>query len=187
MKTTNDETSNSPNFHRFVGSLQSWIEKQWITEEPRWFITIQWTPAPYRFEKASGNAMLFKNKLLCFLNNSCSPRKIPDASERPRLIWFHERVDDSTGHLIYHSHLHLTALPEPYSTKPALTRLISQEIAPGFRSLKNLNRSVDPAIVILDWNRKNHSSYNLKDYYTYKHSQDPDLILDNKASDLLSY
>jgi hypothetical protein len=51
----------------------------------------------------------------------------------------------------------------------------------------NLYRPEDPAVLILDWNSKRHSGYNFKDYYTLKHTQDSDMVLDTQASDLLSY
>jgi hypothetical protein len=186
MNKPDDATLKYENFQCYTQEVKRWIKHQWNVEEPRWFITIQWSPAPYKFEKISTNANLFKNKLLCALY-SCSPKKIPNARNRTRFIWFHERVDDLTGRLIYHSHLHLTALPEPYSTKPALSRLIAQKVAPGFHSLKNLYRSGNPAVLILDWNKGDHSGYNFKDYYTLKHTQDSDMVLDTQASDLLSY
>lgn len=185
MNKTSEEEFKYADFQRYTQEVKQWIGYQWNVEEPRWFITIHWTPAPYKFDKISSNAIHFKNKLLCALY-SCSPKKIPDAPERTRLVWFHERVDDLTGRLIYHSHLHLTALPEPYSTKPALSRLIAKKVAPGFHSLRHLYRHEDPAVLILDWNSKDHSGYTYKDYYTLKHNQDWDLILDYKASDLLS-
>jgi hypothetical protein len=39
-------------------------------------------------------------------------------------------------------------------------------------------------LVIKRWNREHHGSYNLKDYYKYKHHQDSDLVLDYRNSDL---
>ena len=186
MNKPDDATLKYESFKCYTQEVKRWIKHQWNIEEPRWFITIHWTPAPYKFEKISSNAMLFKNRLLCALY-ACSLKKIPNARNRVRFIWFHERVDDLTGRLIYHSHLHLTALPELYSTKPALSRLIAQKVAPGFHSLRNLYRPEDPAVLILDWNSKRHSGYTFKDYYTLKHTQDWDLVLDTQASDLLSY
>jgi hypothetical protein len=186
MNKTEDAKLKYESFQCYTQEVKKWIKHQWNVKEPRWFITIHWTPAPYRFDKTSANAIHFKNKFLCALY-ACSLKKIPNARNRTRFIWFHERVDDLTGRLIYHSHLHLTALPELYSTKPALSRLIAQKVAPGFHSLRNLYRPEDPAVLILDWNSKRHSGYTFKDYYTLKHTQDWDLVLDTQASDLLSY
>ena len=40
-------------------------------------------------------------------------------------------------------------------------------------------------MVIKPWNWDYHAFYNLKDYYFYKHHQDPDLVLDYENSDLV--
>jgi hypothetical protein len=100
MNKPDDVTLKHQSFKCYTQEVKRWIKHQWNVEEPRWFITIQWSPAPYKFDKTSTNAMLFKNKLLCALY-SCSLKKIPNAMNRARFIWFHERVDDLTGRLIY--------------------------------------------------------------------------------------
>ena len=40
-------------------------------------------------------------------------------------------------------------------------------------------------VVIKTWVWDYHSIYNLKDYYSYRHHQDPDLFLDYENSDLV--
>ena len=40
-------------------------------------------------------------------------------------------------------------------------------------------------VVIKPWNWDHHAFYNLKDYYSYRHQQDPDLVLDYQNSDLV--
>jgi len=44
--------------------LQETLDQQWTQIKPKWFITIQWTPAAINFETASGHSRLFRNKLL---------------------------------------------------------------------------------------------------------------------------
>ena len=39
--------------------------------------------------------------------------------------------------------------------------------------------------VIKPWVWDHHAFYNLKDYYSYRHHQDPDLVLDYQNSDLV--
>jgi hypothetical protein len=102
------------------------------------------------------------------------------------LIWFHERAQDPKGRLIYHSHLHLSNHPETNLTTLDIHWIIDTKVAPGFKCLKNLHRKRDPAVVIKCWNKTHHSNYNLKDYYTYKHHQDADLVLDYEISDLIT-
>lgn len=164
--------------------LQEILNEQWSLSKPKWFVTIQWSPAAINYETASGHSKLFRNKLLTTIYN-CHLKQLPEPQDRCRLIWFQEKAPDTQGRLIYHSHLHLTELPSPYSTQHQLELLILHSIAPGFRCLKNLYRKRDPAIVIKPWNRKHHANYNLKDYYKYKHTQDPDLVLDPLPSDLI--
>jgi len=164
--------------------LQSTLQDQWRHSRPKWFITLQWTPAAPNYETASSHSRLFRNKLLTAIYNS-HLKHLPEPQDRCRLIWFHERAEDPSGRLIYHSHLHLTSLPKPYSTQRQLELLIKHQIATGFQCLKNLYRKKDPAVVIKPWTQKHHANYNLKDYYTYKHHQDPDLVLDPELSDLI--
>jgi len=58
-------------------------------------------------------------------------------------------------------------------------------VAPKVKKLLKTTNKGNEGVVIKRWNRKHHGSYNLKDYYKYKHHQDSDLVLDYKNSDLL--
>lgn len=164
--------------------LQETLDQQWTLIKPKWFITIQWTPAAINFEAASGHSRLFRNKLLTTIYD-CHLKQLPEPQDRCRLFWFHERAQDPKGRLIYHSHLHLTQLPPPYSTQHQLELLIQHKVAPGFKCLQNLYRKQDPSVVIKPWDQKHHANYNLKDYYTYKYHQDSDLVIDYELSDLI--
>ena len=170
--------------HQYRKALETYIQSQWNNQQPDWFITIQWTPAPYTFEQASHHAKHFRNIFLTSVY-SCSLKKLPRPEDRCRLIWFHERAQDPKGRLIYHSHLHLSNHPETILTPLNIHWIIDTKVAPGFKCLKHLHRSRDPAVVIKRWNETHHSTYNLKDYYTYKHQQDADLVLDYERSDLI--
>jgi hypothetical protein len=164
--------------------LQKHLDTQWSRYTPEWFITIQWTPAATTFDIASEHAKLFRNKLLTSVYN-CHLKKIPEPLKRCKLVWFHEKAQDSYGRIIYHSHLHLTALPEPYSTQTDLEILIATNIAPGFKCLKHLWRKYNAGIVIKPWIYERHAFYNLKDYYRFKYCQDSDLVPDCLLSDLI--
>ena len=100
-------------------TLQSILSEQWNYSQPHWFITIQWTPAAPNYATASSHSRLFRNRLLTTIYG-CRLNQIPDANNRRRLVWFHERAQDPSGRIIYHSHLHLTEIPAPYSTQQQL-------------------------------------------------------------------
>jgi len=127
--------------------LEAILSEQWKRSKPHWFITVQWSPAAPDFKTASSHSRLFRNKLLTAIYD-CRLKEIPDSQDRCRLIWFHERAEDPSGRLIYHTHLHLTELPAPYITQQKLELLILKWIAPGFRCLRNLYRKKDPAVVV---------------------------------------
>lgn len=167
----------------YINQLQDLLGHQWHQYPPSWFITIQWTPAPYEYATASKHAKHFSNKLLTYIY-TCKLKRLPRPKDRCKLIWFHERAQDPSGRFIYHSHLHLTQISGVYSAHH-LQWIIAHKIAPGFRSLKNLGRPQDPAVVIRQWNYEHHAFYNLKDHYRYRNHQDPDLVLDYIASDLI--
>jgi hypothetical protein len=171
--------------HQYRKALENYIQSQWNIKQPDWFITIQWTPAPYTFEHVSHHARHFRNIFLSSIY-SCSLKKLPRPEDRCRLIWFHERAQDPKGRLIYHSHLHLIDHPETNLTALDIHWIIDTTVAPGFQCLKHLHRKIDPAVVIKPWNRSHHGNYNLKDYYTYKYHQDADLVLDYERSDLIT-
>ena len=167
----------------YINQLQDLLKNQWKKYTPSWFITIQWTPAPYDYSTTSKHAKHFRNKLLTYIY-ACNLEKLPRPQHRCKLIWFHERAQDPSGRFIYHSHLHLTQVPGVLSAHH-LQWVIAQEVAPGFKCLKNLNRQQNPAVVIRRWDYDHHAFYNLKDHYRFKHHQDSDLILDYITSDLI--
>jgi hypothetical protein len=79
----------------------------------------------------------------------------------------------------------MSQLPAPYLSTTDLELLLIQKVNPGFRSLQHLFRAINPSVVIKPWKHKHHSSYNLKDYYRFRHHQDADLTLDFENSDLI--
>ena len=168
----------------YIRELQNLLEHQWNQCQPRWFITIQWTPAPLTFTGASDHARHFRNKFLCAIYH-CELKQLPEPEERCKLIWFHERAQDPKGRLIYHSHLHLTAVPQ-VTTAHHLQWIIAKKVAPRFHCLKHLNRKIDPGVVIRPWIHEHHAFYNLKDFYRFRHRQDHDLLLDWSISDISS-
>jgi hypothetical protein len=168
---------------RYMESLENLLRTQWEQHPPSWFITIQWSPAPYQFDHASSHAKHFRNKLLTAIYH-CNLKQLPPADSRCKLIWFHERAQDPQGRLIYHSHLHLTRLPA-IETAHHLQWIVQHQVAPGFQCLKHLNRTIDPGVVIRPWNHEHHAFYNLKDFYRYQHQQDHDLVLDVQVSDIV--
>ena len=169
--------------HIHLNTLKNLLRQQWEQHPPAWFLSIQWTPAPYNYQTTSKHAKHFRNKLLTYLY-SCDLKKLPPPQERSKLIWFHEKALDSNNRLIYHSHLHLTAVPK-VSTAHHLQWMITHKIAPGFDCIKNLNSKRNPSIVIRSWNYDYHAFYNLKDYYRFQHHQDPDLVIDYRISDFI--
>jgi hypothetical protein len=167
----------------YIHAVKTLLINQWNTYPPSWFITIQWSPAPYQFDHASSHAKHFRNKLLTAIYQ-CNLKQLPPADSRCKLIWFHERAEDPKGRLIYHSHLHLTEVPQVH-TAHHLQWIIARQVAPGFQCLKHLNRRMDPGIVIRPWNHEHHAFYNLKDFYRHQHHQDRDLVLDVQISDIV--
>jgi hypothetical protein len=166
----------------YVHAVKNLLINQWNAYPPAWFITIQWSPAPFKFDHASSHARHFRNKFLSTIYH-CNLKQLPEPEDRCKLIWFHERAEDPQGRLIYHSHLHLTRLPA-IETAHHLQWIITHRVAPGFHCLKHLNRKMDPGVVIRPWNHEHHAFYNLKDFYRYQHHQDHDLVLDVQISDI---
>jgi hypothetical protein len=161
------------------------IKNQWNQYPPSWFMVIQWTPAPKDFTTTKDHARHFRNKFLSAVYK-CHLNQLPPPKDRIKLIWFHERAQDPNGNLIWHSNLHLGALPSPYSqSRIQLNWIIHNNVARRFRCFKNLNGKQDPALVIKEWNYDHHALYNLKDYHRFKHHQDSDLVLDYENSDLI--
>jgi hypothetical protein len=166
-------------------AIQESVRHQWNQHPPSWFLVIQWTPAPKNFSTTQDHARHFRNKFLSAIYK-CHLHQLPPPRERIKLVWFHERAQDPNGKLIWHSNLHLEALPAPYaSSKIQLDWIIQKKVAPRFRSFRHLNRKQDPALVIKEWNYDHHAFYNLKDYHRFKYHQDSDLVLDYQNSDLI--
>lgn len=170
--------------HQYPKELEKLVKHQWKQMKPKWFITIQWTPPARDFLVAVQHSKHFRNKLLCSLYD-CKLNKLPNVNEQCRMIWFHEKGQDVYGRISYHSHLHMSQLPAPYRSTTDLELLLIQKVKPGFRSLQHLFRSKNPSVIIKPWKYDHHSSYNLKDYYRFRHHQDADLTLDIENSDLI--
>lgn len=168
----------------YARELEKQIKQQWRQMKPKWFITIQWTPPASDFLIAVKHSKHFRNKLLTIVYK-CRLDKLPSMSERCRMIWFHEKAQDMNGRITYHSHLHMSRLPDPYHSMNDIELLLTQKIKPGFRSLQHLFRIRNPSVVIKPWQYIYHSRYNLKDYYRFRHHQDADLTLDFENSDLI--
>jgi hypothetical protein len=161
------------------------IKNQWNQHPPAWFLVIQWTPAPKDFTTTQDHARHFRNKFLPAIYR-CHLHQLPPPENRIKLVWFHERSLDPNGNLIWHSNLHLEALPAPFgSTITQLDWIIQKKVAPHFRCFRNLNHKKHPALGIKEWNYDHHAFYNLKDYHRFKHHQDSDLVLDYENSDLI--
>lgn len=168
----------------FPRQLEKIIKDQFKQMQPKWFITIQWTPPARDFQTAVSHSKHFRNKLLTSVYD-CELKQIPNASQRCRIIWFHEKAPDVRGRVVYHSHLHISRLPAPYLTTADLELLLITRIKPGFQSLQHLFRAKNPSVFIKPWIYSHHSSYNFKDYYRFRHHQDADLTLDFENSDLI--
>ena len=77
------------------------------------------------------------------------------------------------------------ALPDPLNHLWYLDHLIHQNVSPRVQKLLKTTSEGNRGVVIKPWNWDHHAFYNLKDYYTCKHHQDPDLVLDYQNSDLV--
>ena len=160
--------------------------------QPSWFGTVQWQPFITDYTSVIKEAKHFNNKFFCALLNT-KPKRIPMPAERPRIIWFHERVPVQINphdpknprfKLAYHSHFHLEECPAPYSSHIRLDWFIRKEVGNGFHHFSTNNSTANKGFVLEPWVEERHSNYNFKDYYRYKHQQDADLVLDLKNSDL---
>ena len=115
-------------------------------------------------------------------------KKLPEPPFRPHLVFFHERKPVITRErqiTAFHTHLHLGALPDPLNHLWYLDHLIHQKVSPRVQRLLKTTSEGNRGVVIKPWNWDHHAFYNLKDYYRYKHHQDPDLVLDYQNSDLV--
>jgi hypothetical protein len=160
--------------------------------QPRWFGSIQWQPFITDYATAVKESGHFRNKFFCALL-STKPTKIPNPPERPRIIWFHEKVpvcinpQDSRNpryKIAFHTHFHLEECPEPYDSWIRLDWLIRNQVAKGFHRFSTSNSKENKGFVLKPWIHEHHANYNLKDYYRFRHHQDSDLVLDIENSDL---
>ena len=169
--------------------METVIQNQWETNfRPEWFITIHWNDLPTSYAQVEGHTKHLRNVFLTQLMRCGSPRELPDPPGRPSAIFFHERspvICRSRQILPFHTHLHLEKLPSPLNEQWYLDVLLKGCVAPKVKKLLKTTTKGNEGVVIKRWNRKHHGSYNLKDYYKYKHHQDSDLVLDYKNSVLL--
>ena len=179
--------------HQRTGSFgkvqEELIRLHWENNfQPQWFITLLWNDLPTQFDVVKGHAGTFRNVFLTQLMGCNSPTRIPDPPERPSLIFMQERKPVITrGRQItaFHTHLHLGALPDPLNHLWYLDHLIHQKVSPRVQKLLKTTSEGNKGVVIKPWNWDHHAFYNLKDYYSYRHHQDPDLVLDYQNSDLV--
>ena len=168
--------------------METVIQNQWDSNfRPEWFITILWNDLPTSYAQVEGHTKHLRNVLLTQLMRCGSPRDLPDPPGRPSAIFFHERSPVICRYrqiLPFHTHLHLEKLPSPLNEQWYLDALLKNQVAPKVQKLLKTTSKGNEGIVIKRWNQKHHGSYNLKDYYKYKHHQDSDLVLDYKNSDL---
>ena len=66
-----------------------------------------------------------------------------------------------------------------------LDHLIHQKVSPRVQKLLKTTSEGNKGVVIKPWNWDHHAFYNLKVYYSYRHHQDPDVVLDYQNSDLV--
>lgn len=167
--------------------LQELIRDQWVNNfQPQWFITLLWNDLPTRSETSISHSRHFRNVFLTTLLNQ-PLKKLPEPPSRPHLVFFHERgLVTHNGRQItaFHTHLHLGALPDPLNHLWYLDHLIHQKVSPRVQRLLKTTTEGNRGVVIKPWNWDHHAFYNLKDYYRYKHHQDPDLVIDYQNSDL---
>ena len=79
----------------------------------------------------------------------------------------------------------MNALPDSLNHIWYLDHLIHQKVSTRVQKLLKTTSEGNKGVVIKPWNWDHHPFYNLKDYYSYKHHQDPDLVLDYQNSDLV--
>jgi len=168
--------------------LEGLIRDQWETNfQPHWFITIHWNDLPTSYAQVEGHTRHLRNFLLTQLMGCHSPRDLPDPPRRPSVVFFHERspvICRSRQILPFHTHLHLGELPSPLNHQWCLEYLLTQKVAPRVQKLLKTTTRGNKGVVVKPWIKDHHGLYNLKDYYRYKHHQDPDLVLDYRNSDL---
>jgi len=168
--------------------LQELIRDQWENNfQPQWFITLLWNDLLTRSETATSHSRHFRNVFLTSLLNQIL-KKLPEPPFRPHLVFFHERkpvIRHGRQILAFHTHVHLGALPDPLNHLWYLDHLIHQKVSPRVQKLLKTTSEGNRGVVIKPWVWDHHAFYNLKDYYSYRHHQDSDLVLDYQNSDLV--
>ena len=188
----NDLNQRLTRIHQRTGShpkvLQEYLRDQWENNfQPHWFITLLWNDLPTHFDTVEGHAKTFKNIFLTQLFDCRSPTKIPDPPNRPSMILMQERksvIRQGRQILAYHTHLHLGSLPDHQNHLWYFDHLIHQKVSPRVQKLLKTTTRNNQGVVIKPWVWDHHAFYNLKDYYSYQHHQDADLVLDYRNSDL---
>ena len=168
--------------------LQELIRDQWENNfQPQWFITLLWNDLPTRSETVISHSRHFRNVFLTTLLNQ-PLKKLPEPPLRPHLVFFHERkpvIVKERQITAFHTHLHWGALPDPLNHFWYLDHLIHKKVSPRVQNLLKTTTEGNRGVVIKPWNWDHHAFYNLKDYYSYRHHQDSDLVLDYQNSDLV--
>jgi len=178
--------------HQRTGSFgkvqEELIRLHWVNNfQPHWFVTLLWNDLPTRSETSISHSRHFRNVFLTSLLNQ-PLKKLPEPPSRPHLVFFHERkpvIRQGRQILAFHTHLHLGALPDPLNNLWYLDHLIHQKVSPRVQKLLKTTSEGNRGVVIKPWVWDHHAFYNLKDYYSYRHHQDPDLVLDYENSDLV--
>ena len=155
--------------------------------QPQWFITLLWNDLPTRSETVISHSRHFRNVFLTSLLNQ-PLKKLPKPPLRPHLMFFHERklvIIRGRQITAFHTHLHLGALPDPLNHLWYLDQLIHQKVSPRVQKLLKTTTEGNRGVVIKPLVWDHHAFYNIKDYYFYRHHQDPDLVLDYQNSDLV--
>lgn len=176
--------------HQKTGSFgkvqEELIRLHWENNfRPQWFITLLWKGLPTRSETVISHSRHFRNVFLTSLLN-LPLKKLPEPPSRPHLVFFHERkpvIRHDRQILAFHTHLHMGALPDPLNHLWYLDHLIHQKVSPRVQKLLKTTSEGNRGVVIKPWVWDHHAFYNLKDYYSYRHHQDPDLVLDYENSD----
>ncbi len=81
--------------------------------------------------------------------------------------------------------IHISPISDPLNHLWYLDHLIHQKVSPKVQRLLKSTSEGNRGVVIKPWIWDHHAFYNLKDYYSYRHHQDPDLVVDYQNSDLV--
>ena len=157
--------------------LQELIRLHWEnTVQPQWFSHCYGTMSQHDL-KLSVTPDTSGTFLTSLLNQPL--KKLPEPPSRPHLVFFHERkpvITKGRQITVFHTHLHLGALPDPLNHL-YLDHLIHQKVSPRVQKLLKTTSEGNRGVVIKPWVWHHHAFYNLKDYYRYKHHQDPGLVI----------